>query len=163
MAGFHTSEYGCLGIMTVGTFPMNCVAWDVVNLDVLWPAVNEVHRGENLALPRIAGRRSRPRRIDEMEVDLVIWIRGDINRTGTTTYTNWWQGLRANLADLRTNVFAPVETGAGTRSCSLTLPGGGAPLTAACQFDGLRPSGEIEDPLQALYSFTVTIPGGRFA
>ena len=67
MAGFHVGQYACLGSLSIDgapAFPLNCPAWDVVNLDTLWPGVGDTQRGENLALPRIVGRRSFPRLAD---------------------------------------------------------------------------------------------------
>lgn len=167
MAGFHVGEYACLGSLKVGLslFPLNCPAWDVVNLDVLWPGVNEEHKGDNLALPRISGTRGYPRRLDEMTQQLVIWVRGDVDQTGARYTVNpspGWAGLRVNLATLRANVFAPVSSGNGTRPCTLTAPDGST-STAACQFESLRPQGEVEDPNAAIYTFGLVIPEGRFS
>lgn len=162
-AGFHTSEYGCLGTLqvNVGLFPLNCPAWDVINLDLLWPGVEEEVIGSNLVIPRLVGTRGYPRRTTEAVHNLVLWVRGDVDQSGTP-HTNVWQGLYDNLGTLRTNVFAPVTTGTGTRPCTLTSPDGLSTTTADCQFEPLRPQGEIEDPIQAIYTFQLTIPAGRF-
>lgn len=163
MSGFHVGQYACLGKLevNVGLFPLNCPAWDVLNLDVLWPGVNETVRGENLALPRLTGTRGYPRRLDEAQHNLILWVRGDVNQAGVPN-SDPWQGLFNNLGTLRSNVFAPIDSGDGTRPVTLTTPDGLSTLTADCQFEPLRPQGEIEDPNEAIYTFTMAIPAGRF-
>lgn len=163
MAGFHVGQYACIGSLTVGGFPLNCPAWDVVNLDVLYPGVERALVGQNLSLPRITGRRGRPRRLDEATHNLIIWVRGDVDQNGVELAEPGWPGLWTNLATLRSNVFDPIDTGNGTRPCTLTGPGSVGAVTADCQFDPLRPQGEVEDPNEAIYTFTLTIPAGQFA
>lgn len=162
MSGFHVGQYGCLGTLEIGAFPLNCPGWDLLNLDVLWPGVEEEYVGENVLLPRLAGTRGYPRRITQTSHNLILWVRGDVDSAGTP-HAEVWQGLWDNLATLRANAFGPVTTGTGTRACTLTAPNGTTTLTADVQFESLRPQGEIEDPNEAIYTVTAVIPAGRFA
>ena len=89
-------------------------------------------------------------------------MRGDVDKDGVP-HAEPWQGLWDNLDTLRTNVFEPITTGDGVRPVTLTAPNGTTTQTADCQFEPLRPQGEIDDPNAAIYTFRLTVPAGRFA
>jgi hypothetical protein len=161
MAGFCDNEIACNGSLDVGVglFPLNCTAWDIVNFAPLWTGQQIV--GENLVLPRITGSRPLPRRLAESTYNLLLWVRGDVDKDGNE-YADHWQGLWENLEVLWLNVTSPVDTGDGTRPCTLTLPNGVTQLVADCQFEPLKESTEVTDPLEAIYTLTLTVPAGRF-
>ena len=162
MAGFHVGQYACIGSLDIDgapAFPLNCPAWDVINLDVLW--TGEAVRGENTPLPRITGQRGYPRRLDQAEYNLIIGVRGDVHPDGTPITTQW-QGHVDHLDALWATACAPVGTGDGPRACTLALPDGVTTRTANVQFEPLQQQGELEDPNAGIYTFRVVIPDGRF-
>lgn len=149
-------------MLTINGIALAGPAWDVPLLMPLW--MEDEIRGDNLVLPGAAGRRSFPRRIDEMTHTLNLWVNGYANQAGTP-YTAAQAvsgfGLVTNLNFLRANVFDPVSTGRGVQVATLTMPGGIATRTANVQVTPLRMIGNANTAEQ-LFSFTMTIPAGRF-
>jgi hypothetical protein len=162
MAGWCVGEFACNGKLEIGVglYPLNCPAWDIVNLAPLW--VEDEFRGDNVALPRINGSRAYPKRLAEGRHDLVLWVRGDADKNGAA-HPEVWQGLYANLSALKANVINPPSPPTATRTARLTLPNGTSTLTANVQFEGLRHEGDLDDPLEAIFTLTLIIPAGRFA
>lgn len=163
MAGYCAGQYGIDGILAIGGFGMNNPAWDI---PVLSPLLFEhAVRGENQLLPGASGRRSYPRRLDQADHTLHLTVNGYADFAGTAytaTQTAQGIGMYLNLAALWTNVFAPVTTGAGTRAATLVLADGTTTLTAAVQVTPLRRVGEDFNVYEQDFTFTLTIPAGRF-
>lgn len=157
MAGFCEDEYGCLGSMTIGGYPLNCPGWDFYGYQTLWSEF--AVRTDEVSLPTAPGRRSYPGRLDQSEYELTVYINGEADRFGSP-FSDPWTGLFDNLNALWSNVLQPVPAGRGTRPAVLTLPW--ANLTADVKFEPLRAVGEIEDPRFAVYRCTLTVPAGRF-
>jgi hypothetical protein len=161
MAGWCDGEYACNGKLEIGVglYPLNCPAWDIVNLAPLW--IEDEFRGENLALPRIPGARAFPKRLAQAEHDLVLWMRGDSDKDGVA-HPEVWQGLSDNIDALKANVIDPPAAPTAIRSATLTLPDGVTTRTADVQFGPLRIEGDLDDPLEAIFTLTIIIPAGRF-
>lgn len=155
-------DYGYQGVLSINAIPLAGPAWDIPLLMPLWMEF-EV-RGDNLVLPGAQGRRSFPRRLDEATHTLNLWVNGYANQAGTL-YTadqaNSGYGLAANLAYLWTNVFAPVVVGDGVLPATLTMPTGATTRVADVQVTPLRMVGNA-DTREQLFTFTLTIPAGRF-
>lgn len=158
MAGF--CDFGCTtGRLRVGSsFWLASPAWDIPNLSPLW--FQHAIRGENLLLAGASGQRPYPRRLEEAQHNLLLYVTGEADHNGVP-FPDPWHGLRHNLDTLWTQVFQPVTTGGGTRACLLEVPGA-ANRTADVQFEPLRASSEINDPHLAVFTMTITIPAGRF-
>lgn len=162
MTGIYC-DYGCNGVLTINTVPLAGPAWDVPLLAMLW--MEHTVRGENLVLPGAAGRLSFPTRLDEGVHTLNLWVNGDVDRTGApylAAATANGQAIDLNLQYLLTNVFVPGGTGPprGVLPATLLKPGG-TTLTANVQVSPLRIVGAF-DTRETLFSFTLTIPDGKF-
>jgi len=158
--GFCVGEYGCLGTLTISTHSLATPAWDIPDLTPLWFSAGS--RGESIVMPGADGRRSNPSRLDEIEVDLLFLVNGEVDRLGSP-YSDPWVGLETNLEWLWTNVLVPIDNGRGTRPATLTLPSA-ATRTANVRTDPLDLIGEsIDDPTLVEFNLTLTITSGRFA
>ena len=121
------SSFDCEGTLTIGGISMNRAAWAVVGdsegqggLLPLWVTVDQ--RGEDRLLPGTIGVIPYRRRATVTRHDLRLLVVGDVDLNGDPV-VNTRNGLAANLAYLYTNVVAPVGTGDGTRSVTLTVFG----------------------------------------
>lgn len=158
--GFCDGEYGCLGSLTISTESLATPAWDIPDLTSLWFSAGR--RGDSIVMPGADGRRSNPSRLDEIEVDLLFLVNGEVDRLGTP-YSDAWEGLETNLEYLWTNVFVPIDNGRGTRPAVLTLPSA-ATRNADVRTDPLVLVGDgIDDPTYVEFNLTLTITSGRFA
>lgn len=168
--GYCVGQYGIDGILTInaggvgGTaVALNGPAWDVPLLAKMW--VEHAVRGDNQTLPGAPGRRSYPRRVDQKDHTLHLTVLGWVNVAGTA-YTaadvNSGMAMYTNLQYLWTNVFSPVTTGRGIRPASLLLPDGTTTLTADVQLTPLVTVGEDFNVFEQDFTFTLTIPAGRF-
>lgn len=162
--GYCVGQYGIDGILTINTVPMNCPAWDVPLLAKMW--VEHAVRGENQLLPGAPGRRSYPRRVDQKDHTLHLTVLGWVNVSGTPyslTDVKSGMAMYTNLQYLWNNVFAPVTTGRGIRAATLLLPDGVSTLAANVQVTPLVTVGEDFNVFEQDFTFTLTIPAGRFA
>lgn len=155
----HDCDYGCTGTLVIEDFPLNTPSWDIPSLVKLWAEADV--RGENKLLPGAPGMRPYPTRLTESTHELAFFIFGDTALDGTFI-ANGWEGLQDHLDALWTNVFAPVTTGTGTRTATLTLPSGDV-RTAEVQFEPLTFAGDVYDARHVEAVITMIIPAGRFA
>lgn len=155
----NVCEYGCTGTLEIEDFLLNTPAWDIPSLVRLWAEADV--RGENKLLPGAPGLRSYPTRLTQSEHDLAFFIFGDTALDGSAI-ADAWEGLQDHLDALWTNVFAPVTTGTGTRSATLTMPDGSERL-AEVQFEPLTFAGDVYDARQVEAVIHMIIPSGRFA
>ena len=159
MAGFDIACFDTVGELSVDGFDLVTPAWWITNLPKLWFEY-EV-RGDNVVLPGAPGQRSYPRRLDQSEHELTLYVDGGVD-SGGVEYANPWTGLMTNLDSLYANVFSPIGSGRGTRPAVLTLPDGVTTRTADVQFTPLRGTDDIEDPRFVVFRTTMTVPAGRF-
>lgn len=163
MAGYCVGQYGCDGILTINSIPLNGPAWDI---PVLGPLLFEhAIRGDNQLLPGAAGRRSYPRRVDQADHILHLTVNGYVDSAGTAytaTQTAQGIGMHLNLETLWTGVFSPITTGPGTRAATYVMADAATTLTAAVQVTPLRRVGEDFNVYEQDFTFTLTVPAGRF-
>jgi hypothetical protein len=153
---------GSTGTLTIGSTVMNCPAWDITDLTALWHDHNV--RGSDRRIPGVNGVRPYRRRLDVTEIPLTIFIVGDVDRFGAPQ-SNAMNGLAANVQHLMSNVVLPTNTGDGTRSAVLTIPGL-ANRTASIHVLSLQSQRVVADASVAalmVATLTISIPTGRFA
>lgn len=164
----HTTQEGSL---TIDGFAManQFGAWGIVSdergnggLVKLW-ADFEV-RGEDRILPSVPGFLSYQRRITETRVDLRLLVTGDIDGQTGAVQADAIAGLEANLELLRAGVIAPVDTQAGTRAATLTMPSGGT-RTADIHVLQVTTQSYLLQECGSLWIGTlhIDIPEGRFS
>jgi hypothetical protein len=142
--------------LAIGSVPMSTAAWDIRNMQELWGDADR--RNRDVIVPRTHGRLARRRYKDTTLVVLELVIRGDRDSDGGYAAVPYTQ-LYTNIAYLKTNVSATVDSGDGTRACTLYLPGGGT-LTADCHVGPLKlGSGTIRGVRATL---DLSIPAGEF-
>lgn len=151
-------EPNCFGTLTADEFSLNTYGWMVQNLSSLWFEAAVI--GDNRLVPQRVGRVGYPKYLDEYQFTLVFYVTGYTDADGVI-YPDPLVGLETNLETLWDNVFAPIDTGDGARSCVLTMPSG-ATRVAEVQFLPLRKQREIEDPMLATFLMSGIILGGRF-
>ena len=110
--------------------------------------------------PESDGEVGYPLRLDGHTTNLVFWVTGLYDENGDPHPTGW-EGLEANLDEIEASVTGPVETGDGTRPCTLTMPSG-ATRTADVQFQPLRRTRPIEDAELVEFVLSMRIVSGRF-
>lgn len=149
------TNYGCTGILTIGSTALNCVAWDITDLTELWHVIEQ--RGTNRVLPGAGGVIPYAPRETETRIDLTIVVTGSHGPTGTP-FGNPITGLATNIATLMTNVVNPTNTTDGTRAASLTVPGLST-RTTTLHVKGLRKNRMLIDPsqLDALWEGTLQL------
>lgn len=147
------------GILTIDNVAMQCPAWAVLNVNLLWGPADQ--RGEDLLIPGRPGRLPNPRRIDATKVQLRMVIDGRVDRTGAPWPQGEREGLRRNLLFLRTNVTDPTNVGDGTRTARLATPDRALTLTGAVTVENLRLGDRVGPLWKALLE--LSIPAGVLA
>ena len=145
------------GDLTINGVPMMCPAWKVLNLLELWQPADQ--RGNDRLIPGSAGVLAQQRRDTVTRRSLQLLIVGDVNRNGTAQ-TDKFEGLQANVDDLRINVAAPTAIGDGTVSAVLTMPDG-TTRTEPVHVVGFEFGNFRADAAWLRAVLTISIPSGR--
>jgi hypothetical protein len=138
------------------TFPV-VGAWRIADIYLLWRGPD--HRGSTVTIPLLDGQVSFPNRADLTVVQLPLTVEGICDFEGAP-YANPREGLQANLEYLEENVFAPVDTGDGTRAALVEMPNGEDRVAdvLVAPFDYAPAGGfRVQGPLE------LAIPLGAFA
>jgi hypothetical protein len=136
------SDYGCTGILTIGSTVMNGPGWDAPDLVELWHVIEQ--RGQDRILPGAAGVIPYQRRETVTRIDIDLVIVGSANQSGTP-FADIRTGLATNIGTIMTGVVNPTGTTDGTRAASLTVPGL-TTRTTSLHVLGLRRSSMLLDP-----------------
>ncbi len=160
MAGFCETEYGCTGRLTLNGVPMHNPAFVTPLLSRLW--FDREYRGENVVSPGLDGRRSNPRRYDEVQIAIPIYINGLVNVAGDV-YADAFDGVQDNIEFITNRITHPRAYGKdpsrGTMLAFLETPGGSV-LTGQVKAELELPD-EI-DPTYVVGTLTITLPDGEF-
>lgn len=154
-------SYACgdiddVGTLSIGGVPMFCAAWRVQNLYAWWLPAEQ--RGSDRVFPGVDGSRPFRRRKAATRRLVELMISGEVDRAGNT-YTNWYDGMQTNIADLTANVVNPVASESGTRTAVLGLPDGSV-RSGPVHVLGLDIS-QIKGNSRFCYAvLDVSIPGG---
>lgn len=148
-------DYGCTGVLTIGSTVLNTVAWDITDLTELWHVVDQ--RGEDRVLPGAGGVISYPRFETVTPLDLTILINGSVNQSGTA-HINVVAGLYNNIQTLMAGVVNPTGATDGTRAATLTIPGVGS-IDTTVHVEGLRKTRMLLNPAydEALWEGTLRL------
>lgn len=146
-----------IGSLTINAVVMVGVAWQMLDLKVLWAGAKQ--RGANRILPGVSGVIAYRKRVTETSHVMPMVIVGFVDHTGAAQ-TNPYVGLENNIAYLRTNVADPTNIGDGTRPSVLTMPSG---LTRSANVHITDFSlGNQAGPIM-LATMTIEIPTGVYA
>lgn len=144
------------GELVVADTSLRTPAWWTLDLSPLWGPSDL--RGTNIIVPSLAGRRARPRRVDQTSYPLAFWITGAVDQDGDA-HANPVMGLATNLDYLWEHVASPPDPPETTRQAQLTMPDGSM-RTADVQVT--LSVNEKVGPYDASAVLTVTVPAGRF-
>lgn len=154
------------GTLEVDGVNLHTAAWWLVSCVPLWPPVGAARRYDSVLVPGATGTVPEPFYEGERRESLPFWICGEYAPDGELQ--DPWPGLEANLNALDA-ILAPVSTGDGTRSATLTMPSG-TPLTADVVILGIAPgatvvgtNGDGVSGVGMLATLELVIPAGRFA
>lgn len=137
------ANYGCTGTLTIDSFVLNGVAWDITDLTELWHVVEQTGQDRKLPGDGVIPYR---RRETVTRIDLTILVIGSHNASATP-YANPITGLATNIGTIMSSVVNPPGTGGGTRAASLTRPGLST-LTTNVHVLGLRKTRMLIDAAQ---------------
>ena len=132
----------------------NCLAEDIV------PLLGGSAEGENRRIPSASGRRPYRHEPDELVADLTVFLRGDVDSDGVAT-ANHRATLMALIRSLRSSLYTPPATIAGTHAAELRLAGS-VVLTAAVQVPRFTPVSDRNDPARATLALQVVVTAGAF-
>lgn len=107
------------GILSITGLPLHTPAYAILDLTPLWMGPDI--RGEDLLIPGRTGVLPLPRRATVTTKSLPMIIDGRYDRLGNR-WDNEREGLRRNIALLRTYFTDPTYSGDGTRWLTLTSP-----------------------------------------
>lgn len=144
------------GELTVAGVSLCTRAWCVLDLSPLW-GIPDL-RGQNTTLPSYAGRRPRPRRVDQTAYPLAFLITGAVDQDGDA-HDDPVMGLATNLDYLWDNVVSPPDPPATTRAAELTMPDDST-RTADVQI--VLDPGELVGAYDKAGVLTLIVPAGRF-
>lgn len=142
--------------LEINSVPLATPAWRILDLTVLNRSAEQ--RGSDRLKP-LAGVQSLPRRPGLTTYPLPFRVWGHRDREGTY-YDDVREGLKANLAVLHAAVFAPVETGDGTRA-AIWHQAGGTTVSKNVKVLPFEPA--AVSPRSVRGVLTITITTGRFA
>jgi hypothetical protein len=145
------------GDLTIGGVAMNCPAWKVLNLQVLWQPADQ--RGSDRIVPGAAGVVAYKRRATVTQHSLQLIISGTNDRTGAVV-ADAFEGLQANVDYLLANVVNPTGATDGTRSAVLTMPDG-TTRTEPIHVVGLEFGDAVENGTWLRAVLNLSIPTGR--
>lgn len=109
------------GELRVSGSTMHTPAYAPVDLTELWEGPDQ--RGDDLMIPGAPGVLPMPRRADVSERRVHMVIDGSVAYTGAV-WSNEREGLRRNVARIRSIASDPTGVGDGTRAITLTSPDG---------------------------------------
>ena len=135
-------DYGCTGVLTIGSTVLNTVVWDITDLTELWHVVDQ--RGQDRVLPGAGGVIPYQRHETVTPLDLTILINGSVNSSGTP-FGNVINGLYTNIQTLMTGVVNPTGATDGTRAATLTVPGTSS-IDTIVHVEGLRKNRMLLNP-----------------
>lgn len=141
--------------LEVNNVPLATPAWLFPNVSELWGDAD--YRGSDRTVPLLAGDLPYPRRIAATSYSIEGYIFGEADWEGTV-YGSQRQGLELNLAYLRENVSAAIDTGDGTVPAQLIKPTTTAEADVHC--GPLKTKGYAPTALKA--TLRIQIPAGCF-
>lgn len=115
------AESSCHGSLEIDGVLMGTKAWAVLNLFELWHPAQV--RGNDITIPGLSGVIPNTRRRAATVRSLNIIVVGICDKDGVV-HADPIVGLELNLKYLADNVIAPVNTTAGTRPITLSMPSG---------------------------------------
>ena len=145
-----------MGDLTINGVEMMGVAWQMLDLKVLWEPGKQ--RGTNRLLPGTSGVKAYRKRVTETPYSMPMVITGFVDRSGAAQ-ANPYAGLENNVSYLRSNVVDPTNVGDGTRASVLTMPSG-ATRSANIHVMGLV-LGNQAGPI-VLATLEIEIPAGVY-
>lgn len=142
-------EWLVINSVNLGTH--NCKAEDILHL------LGGSADGENRRLPRATGRRPYRHWQDEIVETVRIKVRGDVDADGVPIVGSPRAGLATLIQSLRSSLYIPPATTAGTHTAEMHLANGST-LTAQVQVPKFSPVST--GPLSALVVIQVVVPAG---
>lgn len=164
----HNANEGTMVIDSVSMNPANG-AWGIIGDEQgkggyvqLWAEFDV--RGQDRILPSVTGVIPYQRRRTVTVRNLRLIVVGDVIGSTGTPEPDTRVGLEENIEYLRENAIDPVNTQAGTRSASLTMPSGNTRIADIHVMDVTTQSYKLSECGSIwIANLRISIPSGRFA
>ena len=145
------------GSLEINGLSMHTAAWTVVDVTNLWMGADI--RGGDRILPTTPGVIPYRRRMTVTQYSLPMVIIGDYDYLGVK-YADIWEGLEANIDQLRAWVVDPTNVGDGTLPASLTMPSG---AVRTADIHVLRLALGVVTNARMRATLDISVPQGVFA
>lgn len=148
----------CLGELFINNVSMNTPAWNVMTvIPLIGDSPNT--RGDNVTVGGLAGQQAYPMEVEQTDYILPMMVSGTVDSSGNVDSDGIWARLFRNFAELRANVYGPVDGVTATWYSVIVAPWGDS-YEANIQVLDI---GEVyENRAQVKTNITIRVPVGEY-